>query len=328
MPTDFSKKDIRALERKLKVSKLTYNDIADEFDISYNDARGMVAQLDNRHLQEERYERKKQFWIQEDRPKEVGFAQYEVPTDEYGGFKIAAISCTHLGSIYEEKEALQSFYDRLEDEGVGLVIHAGDVFEGIKGAKRKRQLNELKFYGYNRMLDYAESEYPERENTVTAAISGNHDGWMWDEVGADPVEELGRRRDDIDYVGFELADIEVNGVHVKVQHPMGGMSYARSYKIQRYLNEMEHKPDIYLVGHYHVNTYMRYGGVDAFLLGCFKGQDPFTSAIGKYPDIGGWIIYIRPDDKGGIEEISPTWVSYEVTRGGRDGQHINRVIGE
>ena len=303
--------DLRKLEKLLKSKKATYQDIQDTFSIDYRTALNSVNELkkNNGKLKEEYYEGKKQFWMPTTQEWEHLENQYTVPTDKDGKFKFALLSCTHMGSNHEMNEELHDFYDILDKENVKLALHAGDVFEGIKGSSRKRQLTELKFYGYQKFLDYGAKNYPKKKDIKTVMISGNHDNFFWDENGADIVQELANRREDIDYAGFEMADVHVNGLRIRLHHPGGGGAYARTYKLQRYLNEMQDKPDIYAMGHYHVNTYMHYCGTHAFMLGTFKGLDPFLARIGKFPDVGAWIVEVLVEE-GRIKEISPKWVDY------------------
>ena len=312
--SQFSKSERKRLERFLKKGPVSYKDLQKEFDISYDAARQRISFIkENNKLLKSRWskeQKRKQFWIQGTQQWTDTKKSYQLPTDKDGSFKFAILSCTHLGSNYDLIPELNQFYDILEKEGVTLACHAGDVFEGIKGSSRKRQLTEIKFYGYQNFLDYGHKNYPQRDTVKTAMISGNHDNFFWDEVGADIVEELANRREDIDYVGFEMADININGYRVRLHHVGGGQAYARSYKIQRYLNEMEEKPDIYILGHFHVNMYMKYCGTHAFQPGCFKSLDPYTARIGKYPDIGGWIVKVTPDRDGSIKRISPEWISF------------------
>jgi len=86
-------------------------------------------------------------------------------------YRFGVISCTHLGSKYQQISHLHSFYGLCKKEGVYTVFHCGDVVDGEKIYRGMEY--ELFAHGADQQVDYAVKFYPRVEGIVTKAISGN-----------------------------------------------------------------------------------------------------------------------------------------------------------
>jgi len=305
------KKKLAKLEKLLRTGKYDYDAIQSMLDVDYDYARKLVQLLRDRGI-EVRYDihKGRRYFYVPDAPDDVnGTYKINIPTDRNGYFKVAVIGDTHIGSKYEALDRLHDFYDLLERENVPIVIHAGDLTDG-NGRQYKGHLNEVKVYGFENLLEYTVENYPKREGVKTVVISGNHDLSFWKQNGVDIVKAISRERDDILYAGQLSAYIEINGVKFYVVHPDGGMAYARSYKLQRMIEQMEEKPDVVVRGHLHISMYLPYLRVHGFEAGCFQYQTPYLARKGLRPEIGGWILEIKAEN-GKIKEIKPRWISYK-----------------
>ena len=71
-------------------------------------------------------------------------------------------------------------------------------------------------------------------------------------------------------------------VKTYLQHPDGGLAYAISYKAQKFIEGFasEHKPQVFLIGHYHMTGQFFIRNVHAYLGGCFQSQTPYLRAKG------------------------------------------------
>jgi predicted phosphodiesterase len=275
-----------------------------------------------RHLQEQGYrivkddpERERRHTLQ---VKEFSKARWA------GGHvvKFGAISCTHLGSRNQQLTFLESFYDRMVDEGISTVLHSGDVSDGDGRVYRGHEF-DLFAHGFDRQADYVIEKYPRREGVKTYAISGNHDWSFYQRGGSDILLKVAGKRSDFEYLGPMAAQITLGGVKVQLTHGTGGGAYARSYKQQKRIEQFapEQKPEVYLLGHYHSWSHLpMYRNVVGWQMGCFQSQTEFLKRLGLYPELGGLILTIYCGTDGAdrpngfvrvVDEIVPFYVPKE-----------------
>lgn len=230
--------------------------------------------------------------------------------------RFAVISCTQLGSKYQQLTFLHKFYDKVQEEGIKIVFHCGDMVDGIN--VYRGHTYELFLHGAEAQEDYAVEYYPKRHGIKTYVIEGNHDHSFQKTAGVKIIKNIAQRRKDIIYMGDYGAFPQLLGLNLYVQHGGGGVSYARSYKLQKMIEQMApaSKPDLYFVGHYHVSAALfQYRNVTAFMIPCFQSQTPHLRRLGLYPEIGGLIVEVTENDafrKKGIAGMKFEWVPFYV----------------
>ena len=140
---------------------------------------------------------------------------------------------------------------------------------------------------------------------VTYLVGGNHDESFYKTDGTDVSLRIDEKRDDILYLGLYGAYLKFGDIRIYMMHGDGGVAYARSYKMQKIIEQLapENKPHILLLGHYHQPCYMEgYRNVEGFQLKCFQSQTPYLKGKGYFPVIGGTILTIHQSEKG-LESI-------------------------
>ena len=225
--------------------------------------------------------------------------------------KFAIMGDTQFGSKYTQITHLHKFYDICVEEGIKDVYHTGDLTEGLK--MRVGHEYELYAVSADDMRDDVIKNYPSRPGITTHFISGNHDASIYKQVGYDIGLAISNARKDMDYLGRDCAVIHLTPkCTLELRHPWDGTAYALSYKIQKMIEAMESdsKPNILAVGHYHKAEYLFYRNVHAFQTGCFQGQTPFTRGKGISVHLGGWIVTIKVNSNGSIQEISPKFIPF------------------
>lgn len=303
----------KQLIQLLKKGKYSYEDIQEKLEVDYAYARKLMQLVreDNVPIEADLYRGRKQFWYPRYEPeREQEIKEIQIPYNEDGSYSFGVFSCAHMGSKYADMDAFHDFYDLLKERNIQVAIGVGDQFEGVKGSTRPTQLNEILFYGYDKSLEYGIDMLPSRKNIQTFVIDGNHDRWWWDTSGANINKQLAQARDDISYVGSEYAELFLNKAYTVLQHGGGGNSYAKSYKLQKYLDGMKRRPDLYFLGHYHKAVYMPYNGTHAFLVGTFKDGDSYGKKIPGGVDVGAWIVTVYEDENGKIKRIVPEFIDY------------------
>lgn len=237
--------------------------------------------------------------------------------------KFAVVSDSHFGSQCQQPTYLQAFYDRVVAEGIDTVFHGGDLFDG-DGRVYHGQEFDLFLFGYDRQLAYGVENYPKRPGVTTYVIAGNHDWSFYQRGGADIVKALCEERKDLRYLGPMSGFVELGDTKIKVQltHGKGGSAYAKSYRVQRQIENFapEHKPELFFLGNFHSwccvpMTRNVYG----WQIGCFQSQTEFEKRLGLYPEVGGLIVEVSYGTQGadrtnGIVEVRGTVVPFFVPK--------------
>jgi len=232
-------------------------------------------------------------------------------------FKLGIVSDTHIGSQMQQISLLHEAYKEMAKEKVKVILHCGDMIEG-NGKLYKGQIYEMFLHGADNMVKYAIENYPKADNILTYVIGGSHDFSFYKSDGADVLARIAEKRDDIRYLGVSGAFINIGKIKIYLMHPDGGSAYARSYKMQKIIEQFPpaQKPNILLCGHYHItNELPNYRNVVGLQLPCFQTQTQYLRAKGLNPDIGYLILEVFPDIKG-IAHFKTDWrFFYEPSEG-------------
>lgn len=213
------------------------------------------------------------------------------------------ISDTHLCSKYDRLDILRYLYDKAEDKGVKHILHSGDFTDGK--SNRPEHIYELREHSYEGQVDYCVDKYPTFDGK-TYVISGNHDDWWYKSTGSEIVKAIAKQRDDIVYLGSDVADLNIGKLKVRLFHGKGGNAYARSYKIQKYLDSipLEERPHILQTGHIHQSFYMKQDNTHCFQTSCLEDLTPYARGMGFSNDKSVWWLEIDMDSKGNIQNIT------------------------
>ena len=228
--------------------------------------------------------------------------------------KIGVASDPHLGSKFQQITYLRDFYAYADSRGVSAYINAGDIVDGPVQFHRDHVYGNFR-HGFQAQVKYAADVYPKSANGPTYFVAGNHDLGFVGAAGASVGEALALQRDDLLNLGDHSAAVDIGSARIFVSHgARGGLSYARSYRIQKLLEQMDHRErdetDIALYGHWHVAAHLPgYQGVEAFLVPCFQRQTPFLKTLGLQPVIGGLILEIEFGTKG-VWNVRVDWRIY------------------
>ena len=227
---------------------------------------------------------------------------YKIPND-LEHLRLLLISDTHLASKFDRLDILRYLYEKAEDKGVNYVLHSGDVTDGLSG--RQQQLYDLKEASYTGQRDYVIDKYPKSE-IPTYMISGNHDLWWVKQCGADIVKDICNNRDDLTYLGSDCEDLQIGKLKIRLYHGKGGGAYAKSYKLQKYLDAipLEERPHILQTGHIHQAFYMKQDKTHCFQTSCLQDLTPFERSMGFNNDKSCWWVDVNFDNKGNVYSIN------------------------
>ena len=161
--------------------------------------------------------------------------------------------------------------------------------------------------------NYFAEHYPARQGIKTYFITGDdHESWFAPgfNIGAYLqfiAESEPHKREDLIYIGHVEADVAIQvgkaarPTIVKVMHPGGGSSYARSYKGQKQVESFEggEKPDILVCGHYHVSNFMNDRNIHVINLPGFQSQTIFARKKNLRMEVGGAVMEFKVRKQGG-----------------------------
>ena len=226
---------------------------------------------------------------------------YEIPTTS-DQIKLCLISDTHLCSKYDRIDILNYIYEEAEKRGIKHILHSGDFTDGK--SNRPEHLYELKEISYEGQVDYCVDKYP-TYNGKTYAIQGNHDDWWYKSNGSEILKSISKKREDIVYLGSGYADLKIGKLKIRLFHGKSGQSYAKSYKIQKYLDSIpiNELPQILQTGHVHQSFYMKQDNTHCFQTSCLEDITPFARTMGLSNDKSCWWLDICLDGKGNITDI-------------------------
>ncbi len=253
-----------------------------------------------------------------DYTKRFGFPQ--VDFKDYGErvLKVMSVSDTHLGSKHDAASArrLRAAYQVAEAEKCHLILHSGDVSDGPGCTGYRGHKNDARFNGTDEMVDYMVKVYPQ-SGIRTKMINGNHDDWVWNDVGHDLVRSFALRRPDVDYLGRLFQSFDHEGVKFTLIHGAGGSGYTYSVVLQkllRYVSEYEGNTNIMSVGNYHKAMYMYHGGVHCYSEPTTKSPDDFPKVRGIADFIGFWLRDYSLGKNGEITSVTNRYFDQRNTK--------------
>lgn len=237
---------------------------------------------------------------------------YHIPNN-LEHIRLLLISDTHLCNKSDRLDILKYLYEKAERQGVKHVMHSGDFTDGM--SNRPEQIYELKETSYEGQVQYCVDKYP-RFSGKTYVIQGNHDNWWFKRSGSEIVKAIAKERDDIVYLGPDVADIKIGKLKYRMFHGSGGTAYAVSYKIQKYLDSipLEERPDILQTGHIHRAFYMNNTSTHCFQTASLEDPTPFSRSMGFPNDLSCWWVDVDFDDKGRPLIITPQLETFPSKR--------------
>ena len=229
---------------------------------------------------------------------------------EKGHLKFALLADTHLGNKQAAKKELADFYKKAWDEWVEAFIHCWDLVDGSWHVF-KWQMYELENVWYDEQLKTAVNDYPYYWDIKTFVVGGNHDESFLKENGANIIKNIANLRDDIIDMGFYDARIKLNGVDINAHHWGWNMSYAKSYKPQKLIENIDTRsqPDIFASWHWHDALYMAYRNIHTFLPGAFLKQNMLAKRFNLWTTIWWWIVEVNIKEDGS-SDIEMKFIEY------------------
>ena len=252
-------------------------------------------------------ERKKLDLIERYTPKQLQELLYNLQLDtkqsieevigEPGSIKLALLSDTHYWNKHCARDEIGEFMDIAKDRWVEAFIHSWDLVEGEWVFKW--QVYELDKIGFDEQVKDVVENYPDTW-IPTYLTQGNHDESFLKKTGGDIGKAISLIRKDIINLWFYDARVKLNWIDINSHHGGWSMSYAKSYKIQKLLENIDPKnqPNLFVSWHWHTALYMFYRKIHSFLPWAFLKENLLAKRFNLDNTIWGWIVEIELDEKG------------------------------
>lgn len=224
--------------------------------------------------------------------------------------KFGVMTDTHIGHSKFFEERVYATFTEFEKQKVDMVLHAGDVTEGM--SNRPGHIYELTHLGYEQQKNYAIEIFKQYTYSPVYAISGNHDRWYIKSAGANIVKDIDNEVENFHFLGHDEGDILINGKHrVRLWHGEDGSSYALSYRVQKIIESLQggDKPEVMFCGHTHKYVKMFERNVHAMSVGCIEDQTSWMRSTRK-PAHPGFGIYEITFNNNGVSKINETFYPF------------------
>jgi len=220
---------------------------------------------------------------------------------------IAVASDMHHASKHHESDALKRHVEWAYESGAREFFNPGDtVAGGYRFLKYEITSNGIDAQCEEacRFFEWAGTEINWR------MIAGNHCESF--DVGIDAGAMIAQKlrangQTNVHYYGPRAARLRLGPTRIAMHHPGGGLAYALSYKIQKYIDAMPlaERPHFLFTGHTHQKLWIERGGVNGFLCGTFEnGDSSFGRMLGGEVQVGGWLIRYQHDEHGNVASVA------------------------
>lgn len=245
--------------------------------------------------------------------------------------EICVVSDTHFGNIHQQLHLLNKVYLEAYNRGIDTVLHCGDLVDG-NYPNRPEQPRQQFLHGFDEQAGYVVDMYPKINGITTKYILGSHDETHYKNGQATVSQWVSRCRPDMEFLGQDNAELEINGVKIFMDHPGGGSAQSVSYKPQKRIEilESDYKPKIMLIGHYHKSYSFVYRNVRGILVPCFCDKTQFQQKQGLSNIIGAYFLNIYSDSKGNIQYFEPEEILFKPKdmwdEAGKDSHRVKQLV--
>ena len=211
--------------------------------------------------------------------------------------KFWLVSDTHFGSRECARDEFNEFYDIAKDKWVECFVHAWDIVDG-ESVYAWQQFEQDRVW-FEEQLEDLRKNYP-NVWLPTYFIWWNHCESFLKKNGVNICKAIETVRQDLINLGFYDARLKLNWIDINLHHWGWSLSYAKDYKMKKYLDSLpvENQPDIFALGHYHTALYDLHRWIHGFMPWAFLKQNLLAKRFNLGNTIWGWVIEIDKNEKG------------------------------
>lgn len=211
--------------------------------------------------------------------------------------KFALVSDTHFWAKQSARDELWEFYDRAKEKGVEAFVHCWDIVDWCD-VYWGQQFEQDKVW-FSEQLEDIKQNYP-NVWLPTYFIWWNHDEAYLKKNWVNICKAIETVRQDLVNLGFYDARLKLNWIDINLHHWGWSLSYAKDYKMKKYLESLpvEWQPDIFALWHYHTALYDLHRGIHWFMPWAFLKENLLAKRFNLDNTIWWWVIEIDKNERG------------------------------
>lgn len=211
--------------------------------------------------------------------------------------KFALLSDTHFWAKQSARDELWEFYDRAKEKGVEAFVHCWDIADWCD-VYWGQQFEQDKVW-FSEQLEDIKQNYP-NVWLPTYFIWWNHDEAYLKKNWVNICKAIETVRQDLINLWFYDARLKLNWIDINLHHWGWSLSYAKDYKMKKYLESLpvEWQPDIFALWHYHTALYDLHRGIHWFMPWAFLKENLLAKRFNLDNTIWGWIVEMDKNEKG------------------------------
>lgn len=210
--------------------------------------------------------------------------------------KFALLSDSHLWAKGACVDELWEFYDKAKDKWVECFVHAWDLVDGCD-VYAWQQFEQDRVW-FEEQLDEVKTNYP-NVGLPTYWIWWNHEQGYLKKNWVNICKAIEQVRQDLINLGFYDARLRLNWIDINLHHWWGSLSYAKDYKMRKYLESLpvEWQPDIFALWHYHTALYDLHRWIHGFMPWARLKENLLAKRFNLDNTIWGRVIEIDKNEK-------------------------------
>lgn len=211
--------------------------------------------------------------------------------------KFALVSDTHFWAKQSARDELWEFYDRAKEKWVEAFVHCWDIVDGCD-VYWGQQFEQDKVW-FSEQLEDIKHNYP-NVWLPTYFIWWNHDEAYLKKNWVNICKAIETVRQDLINLWFYDARLKLNWIDINLHHWGWSLSYAKDYKMKKYLESLpvEWQPDIFALWHYHTALYDLHRWIHGFMPWAFLKENLLAKRFNLDNTIWWWVIEIDKNEKG------------------------------
>lgn len=222
-----------------------------------------------------------------------------------GWIRFGLAGDTHLVNNYHDNDAWRQYITELYKDGVVVMFHAGDVWDGCtpKSIIYRGQQMDVPTIHYPTAMRMVSEGTPDM-GIKKVYITGNHDTKLYENTGIDAGEGMERQRerdghDDFDYLQPYYARVELSKnprLLLDLVHLRRAPAYSIGYALQTYLRNVPPRMRSHILGAGHTHKKMWAAVEDetqGFLVGGFQKANSYVIRQRKGSVRGGWLVEVH-----------------------------------
>ena len=210
--------------------------------------------------------------------------------------KFWLVSDTHFWARECAKDELKEFYHIAKDKWVECFVHAWDIVDWTN-VYHWQQFEQDRVWFEEQLSDLRDN-YP-NVWLPTYFIWGNHDEQYLKTNWVNICKAIETVRNDLINLGFYDARLKLNWIDINLHHWGWSLSYAKDYKMKKYLDSLpvENQPDIFALWHYHTALYDLHRWIHWFMPWSFLKENLLAKRFNLGNVIWWWVIEIDKNER-------------------------------